>query len=70
MDLSDVKIYRMTHIENIPHILQYGITRKDSPNANANFISIGDVSLISTRSHKLVRIDNGDFSKTHVPNIN
>lgn len=70
MDLSDVKIYRMTHIENIPHILQYGITHKDSPNANATFVNIGDVSLISTRSNKLVRIDNGDFSKAHVPNIN
>jgi len=30
VELNKVVIYRITHIENIPHILQYGITRKDS----------------------------------------
>ena len=49
----------MTHIENIPHILKFGITHKNSHNSNPNFITIGDVSLIDNRKAKVVRIDNG-----------
>ena len=69
MKLEQIKIYRMTHIENIPHILQYGITRKNSPNANPNFITIGDTSLINTRSTKEVSVDNGDFLYLDAPKI-
>lgn len=59
-------MYRMTHIENIPHILQYGIVHYSSPNRNQNFISIGDKSLIDFRSTKSVYVGNktivlGDF---------
>lgn len=61
MELAEVKVYRMTHIDNIEHILQYGITHKNSPNHNPNYISIGDVSLINTRDHKQITVDNGDF---------
>lgn len=68
MDLSDVKIYRMTHIENIPHILQYGITHKDSPNANVSFVSIGDQMLISSRNDKSVGVDNGE-RQSRIPSI-
>ena len=52
----------MTHIKNIPHILIYGITHKNSPNANPDYEDIGDVSLMTTRSTKRVYIDNGGFS--------
>ncbi len=48
-DLNKTYLYRMTHIENIPHILQYGITHVDSSNANPEYITIGDNSLISRR---------------------
>jgi hypothetical protein len=40
----------MTHIQNIPHILIHGITGKESPNANPDYVPIGDASLIGTRS--------------------
>ena len=43
-------IYRMTHIDNMPHILQYGITHKSSPNSNPNYKAIGDVSIINRRA--------------------
>jgi hypothetical protein len=59
MTLENVIVYRMTHIENIPHILHYGITHKNSPNCNPNFVPIGDQSLIDARSEKRVFIDNG-----------
>ncbi len=61
MELNNVKIYRITHIENITHILQYGITHKSSPNKNKNFRNIGDIHLIDTRNKKKVQVDNGNF---------
>ena len=54
MKIDDIYLYRMTHIENIPHILQYGIVHNSSPNRNPDFVSIGDKSLIDFRSTKSV----------------
>ena len=65
MELSQIYTYRMTHIENIPHILKHGIIHKNSLNANPNYISIGDVSLIETREKKTINISNGNRSKSH-----
>ena len=55
----------MTHIENIPHILQNGITHSTSVNANPNFVSIGDGSLISTRNNFL--LNNGRRLGEYIP---
>ena len=44
----------MTHIENIPHILENGITHSTSIHANPDFVSIGDGSLITTRNNILL----------------
>ena len=63
MELAQIHIYRMTHIENMKHILEYGITHKKSSNANPDYISIGDVSLIDTRATKSVNISNGNRLK-------
>ncbi len=60
MDLKHINIYRITHIDNIPHILEYGITHRNSVNANPNFKAIGDASLINTRNNKTVNITNGN----------
>ncbi|MFO8002049.1 MAG: DUF4433 domain-containing protein [Marinilabilia sp.] len=49
VDLRKTYIFRITHIENIPHIIQYGITHVNSENANPNYVPIGDSSIISTR---------------------
>lgn len=54
----------MTHIRNIPHILRYGITYKNSPNANPNYITIGDLSLIKMRAEKHINISNGNRSQS------
>lgn len=62
MELNKVILYRITHIKNIPHILQYGITHKDSQNKNTDYKNIGDISLIDTRRKKTVIVDNGDFN--------
>ena len=44
----------MTHIENIAHILQNGITHSTSLHANSAFVPIGDGSLITTRNNILL----------------
>ena len=64
MKIGRINIYRITHIKNVSHILKYGVTHKDSPNANPNFVTIGDLSLIDTRSSRQISVDNGDISAT------
>ena len=59
MDLKKITIYRLTHINNVSHIIKHGITHKKSLQANENFITIGDLSLIKNRSTRLITIDNG-----------
>lgn len=39
----------MTHIENIPHILENGITHRASINMNPDYVPIGDGTLIEKR---------------------
>lgn len=54
-------IYRMTHIDNIPHILSFGITHKSSPNANPNYVSVGNQSIIGKRHNRLVSTVDGEI---------
>lgn len=69
MKIDEIKIYRVTHIENIHHILQYGITHKDSPNSNPNFYNVGDESLIDARKTKEVTVDNGNYWNSEASKI-
>jgi len=69
MNLADIKVYRMTHIDNIQHVLQHGITHRNSPNQNPDFVTIGDVRLIYTRNNKTVSVDNGNFLNLIAPTI-
>lgn len=64
-DLSKIYLFRMTHIENIPHILQYGITHPLSRNANPDFVPIGDKTLITTRNDFL--LNNGRRLGEYIP---
>jgi hypothetical protein len=47
---SEIWLYRMTHADNLPHILRYGLVVAASPNADPNFRVIGDQSLIGFRN--------------------
>jgi hypothetical protein len=69
MKLEEAKLYRITHISNIPHILQNGITHRGSTKANRNYISIGDTSLIENRADRRVYIDNGDKTIEVPPSV-
>jgi len=64
-DLSKTYLFRMTHIENIPHILKFGLTHASSTNANPNFVPIGDNSLINTRNE--YRLINGRKLGDYIP---
>lgn len=64
----EIYLYRITHIDNIPYILQHGIVHRNSSQASAQYVSVEDQSLISYRSTKEVKIENtskkiliGDF---------
>ena len=47
--------FRITHIDNIPHIIKYGIVKPDSPNRNPRFVAIGDPEIIRTRGQRIVK---------------
>ena len=55
----------MTHIENMPHILNLGITHISSLNRNKAYKSIGDSSLINRRNS--VVIPNGKTLGDYIP---
>lgn len=63
--MSKTYLFRITHIENIPHILEYGITHSKSINANPEYIPIGDSGLISTRSN--FKLTNGRLLGEYIP---
>jgi len=65
LNLNKTYLFRMTHIENVPHILDYGITHSTSDNLNPNFKPIGDGSLIVTRNHFV--LNNGRQLGEYIP---
>jgi len=64
-NFNKIYLYRMTHIENIQHILEYGITHLNSPNTNVSYTPIGDNSIISKRADKV--ISNGKKLSNYIP---
>ncbi|MBK9498722.1 MAG: DUF4433 domain-containing protein [Leptospiraceae bacterium] len=64
-DFNKIQLFRITHIQNIPHILQNGITHIKSENNNPEFITIGDGSLISRRNS--FSIPNGKVLGDYIP---
>ncbi|MDI9348133.1 MAG: DUF4433 domain-containing protein [Methylacidiphilales bacterium] len=54
--MTEIYIYRMTHIQNIPHILNHGLTTLSSPNNNPDYIAIGSRQIIKKRERSEERI--------------
>lgn len=46
--------FRLVHIDNIPHILAHGIVHATSPNANPDYVPIGDPTVINSRREKQI----------------
>lgn len=56
-------LYRMTHINNLPHILKYGVTNKTSANSNPSYHPIGNSRIIGRRDATIVHtIDEESFN--------
>lgn len=47
--------FRITHIDNIPYIEEYGLTRANSSLRNPDYVSIGDTAVITIRSNRHVK---------------
>lgn len=56
--------FRMTHIDNIPHIVKCGIVKSSSPMADANYKPIGDGIVISKRQKRVI---NGVALSDYIP---
>lgn len=64
-DLTKTYLFRMTHIENVPHILEYGITHVSSEYTNESYKAIGDNSIISSRNSFI--LPNGKRLGDYIP---
>lgn len=64
-DLNKAYLYRMTHIENVPHILEHGVTHVSSVHTNKSYKTIGDNSIISTRNN--FDLPNGKKPGAYIP---
>lgn len=68
-DLNPKKalIFRITHRDNVPWILDNGLHCRSSQNLDPNFVSIGNPELIDKRQHRVVNIPPGGTLDDYVP---
>jgi hypothetical protein len=59
--------YRITHINNLPLLLQNGIVNKHHPNANGDYVEIGNPEIIDVRSTSPVKIQGYGMIGDYVP---
>lgn len=60
-------IFRITHVNNVPWILDHGLHCRTSPVVDPNFLPIGSTELIDKRSRHSVPIPPGGFLSDYVP---
>jgi hypothetical protein len=59
--------YRISHIDNISHILENGLCTKHHPKASPDFVSIGNSEIIDVRDDMQVRINGYGRIGQYVP---
>ncbi len=64
---EDARIFRITHIDNVPWILDHGLHCKNSDVKDPNFIPIGIANLIDKRSSQTVPIGMKGVLSDYVP---
>lgn len=64
---KDIKIYRMVHVDNVEHLLQYGLCATGHKHADPNYINIGDSGLIAQRKEYHVLIEPGGTLGEYIP---
>ena len=61
------RIFRITHVANVPWILQHGLHCKTSQTVDPNFVPIGLPELIQQRMNRPVPIAPGGLLGDYVP---
>jgi ssDNA thymidine ADP-ribosyltransferase, DarT len=64
---NQIYCYRITHLDNLPLLLQNGIINKTHKKANNNYIQIGNPEIIDVRSTSKVKINNYGTIGDYVP---
>lgn len=57
--------FRILHIDNMRHVMKYGLVHNDSPFASDSFVPIGDMSVMDARSTK--QLPDGSFLSEYIP---
>lgn len=52
-------------MDNMPHVMKYGLVHNDSPFASDSFVPIGDMSVMDARSTK--QLPDGSFLSEYIP---
>jgi hypothetical protein len=60
-------LYRITHRDNLPHILQHGLVTAEHQDSNPDFVSIGNRTLIEVRSEKKVTVPPYGHLSDYIP---
>ena len=60
-------IFRITHVDNVPWILDHGLHCYNSEISDSNYIEIGNPELIAKREHRVVPIPPGGVLSNYVP---
>ena len=60
-------IFRITHIENVPWLMENGIHCSNSDKRDPNFHPIGNPDLIDKRTHRVVPVPPGGTLSDYVP---
>jgi len=60
-------IFRVTHVDNVPWILEHGLHCRNSEHIDPNFVEIGDPDLINKRRNRVVPIPPGGTLSDDVP---
>ncbi|MEM7373905.1 MAG: DUF4433 domain-containing protein [Bacteroidota bacterium] len=64
---TPIHLFRMTHIDNVPHALERGLWTAASPQANPEYVPIGDSTLIRSREEMSVPIPPGGVLSDYIP---
>lgn len=68
-DLNPEKalIFRITHRDNVPWIIDNGLYCKNSENLDPNFVDIGNLDLIHKRQRRFVEVASGGTLSDYIP---
>ncbi len=67
VDINKIWLYRIVHIDNVEHILTNGIFSHSHANAESEYVSIGDATLINQRNDYPVKLDGYGNLGDYVP---